>query len=72
MATWACFQSIGARDQGAAILLVSSELDELIALSTRIGALYQGSIRRIFSPEEVREGRKRGRPFEEELGLSIT
>lgn len=63
---------IGARDQGAAILLVSSELDELIALSTRIGALYQGSIRRIFSPEEVREGRKRGRPFEEELGLSIT
>ncbi|MCF8383878.1 MAG: ABC transporter ATP-binding protein [Chlorobium sp.] len=63
---------IGARDRGAAILLVSSELDELIALSTRIGALYQGSIRRIFTREEVSEGRKRGRPFEEELGLSIT
>ncbi len=63
---------IGARDRGAAIVLVSSELDELISLSTRIGALYQGSFRRVFTREEVREGRMRGRPFEEELGLCIT
>jgi len=63
---------IAARDRGTAIVLVSSELDELISLSTRIGALYKGSFRRVFTREEVLEGRRRGRPFEEELGLCIT
>ncbi|KUL29125.1 ABC transporter ATP-binding protein [Chlorobium limicola] len=63
---------IGARDKGAAILLISSELDELIALSTRIGCIYKGSIRRIFTETELSEGREKEHSFEQEIGLNIT
>src|SRR5205085_7840494 len=32
------------RDEGAAVLLVSAELDEIMALSDRIAVMYQGQI----------------------------
>jgi len=35
---------IQARDQGAAVLLVSAELDEIMALSDRIAVMYKGRI----------------------------
>ena len=35
---------VGERDQGAAILIVSSELDEVMALSDRILVMYRGKI----------------------------
>ncbi|MBM3162550.1 MAG: ABC transporter ATP-binding protein [Chlorobi bacterium] len=63
---------IEARDNGAAILLVSSELDELIALSSRIGCLYKGSMRRIFTETEVSGGRTEELLFKQEIGLHIT
>ena len=63
---------IETREHGAAILLVSSELDELIALSTRIGCLYKGSLRRIFTAEEVEAGRSDILRFGQEIGLHIT
>jgi simple sugar transport system ATP-binding protein len=37
-------QIIGLRDRGAAVLLVSAELDEILSLSDRIGVLYRGRI----------------------------
>ena len=63
---------IDARNNGMAILLVSSELEEIIALSTRIGCLYKGSIRHEFSQEEVSLKRKAEHEFEKEIGLHIT
>ena len=33
-----------ARDGGAAVLLVSAELDEILALSDRIAVMYNGAI----------------------------
>ncbi len=35
---------IAARDEGAAVLLISAELDEIMSLSTRIGVMYKGRI----------------------------
>lgn len=60
------------RDKGVAILLVSAELDEIISLSSRIGCLYNGSIRREFSTEEIRAGRSSEQDFEKEIGMFIT
>lgn len=37
-------QIIGARDRGAAVLLISAELDEILALSDRIAVMYKGRI----------------------------
>lgn len=37
-------QLIARRDEGTAILLVSAELDEILALSDRIGVLYRGRL----------------------------
>lgn len=51
---------IDARDEGKAILLVSTELDEIISLSDRIAVMYEGKI-----VEMVPEGVA----TEEELGL---
>ncbi|MCL6615049.1 MAG: ABC transporter ATP-binding protein, partial [Firmicutes bacterium] len=48
------------RDRGAAVLLVSLELDELLALSDRIAVIYEGEIVGLFARDEVTE---------EELGL---
>ncbi|MBV5304223.1 MAG: ABC transporter ATP-binding protein [Chlorobium sp.] len=63
---------IEARDTGMAILLVSSELDEIIALSTRIGCIYKGSIRHEFSQAEVELKREAEHEFQKEIGLHIT
>ena len=37
-------QIIEQRDAGAAVLLVSAELDEIMALSDRIAVLYKGEV----------------------------
>lgn len=63
---------IEARLSGMAILLVSSELEEIIALSTRIGCIYKGSIRHEFSQEEVELKRDSVHEFQKEIGLYIT
>ena len=41
------------RDAGAAVLIVSSELDEVLALGDRIAVMYQGRIVDILPPEEA-------------------
>jgi simple sugar transport system ATP-binding protein len=51
-----------ARDSGAGVLLVSSELDEILALSDRILVMYSGKIVAEFA---------RGRADERELGLCM-
>ncbi len=63
---------IEARQKGVAILLISSELEEVIALSTRIGCLYKGSIRHEFSQEEVEQKKEHEGEFKNEIGLHIT
>jgi simple sugar transport system ATP-binding protein len=63
---------IDARKSGLAILLISSELEEVIALSSRIGCIFKGSIRHEFSAEAVRKGREEGSGLEKEIGLHIT
>jgi simple sugar transport system ATP-binding protein len=37
-------QAIAKRDAGAAILLVSAELDEILEMSDRIAVMYRGAI----------------------------
>jgi simple sugar transport system ATP-binding protein len=37
-------QVVAARDAGAAVLLVSAELDEVVELSDRIGVMYRGEL----------------------------
>ena len=51
------------RDAGLAILLISSELPELLALGDRVGVMYKGRLDRIFASGECTE---------EELGLYMT
>jgi len=51
---------ITARDRGAAILLVSVELEEIMSLSDRIGVLYRGRLAGEFQADQVTE---------EELGI---
>jgi general nucleoside transport system ATP-binding protein len=63
---------IEARRNGIAILLISSELEEIIALSTRIGCLYNGAIRHEFSREETAMKRTDEDGFRREIGLHIT
>ena len=41
------------RDEGAAVLVVSSELDEIMALSDRIAVMYRGEIVEIVKASEV-------------------
>ncbi|MEM1718596.1 MAG: ABC transporter ATP-binding protein [Thermosphaera sp.] len=41
------------RDEGKAILLVSSDLDEVLDLSDRIAVMYKGELMGIVRPEEV-------------------
>jgi len=41
------------RDEGTAVLLVSPELDEIIALSDRIAVMYKGQIVEIVASAEV-------------------
>lgn len=51
-----------ARDSGAGVLLISSELDEILALSDRILVMYEGRIAGEFHGRSVSEG---------ELGLKM-
>jgi simple sugar transport system ATP-binding protein len=44
-----------ARDRGAAILLVSVELEEILSLSDRIAVLYRGQIAGEMPAEEANE-----------------
>jgi ABC-type uncharacterized transport system ATPase subunit len=53
---------IEARDDGKAVLLVSLELDEIMALADRIAVIYEGEIVGIVDPDTVTE---------EELGLMM-
>jgi general nucleoside transport system ATP-binding protein len=41
------------RDEGAAVLIIATELDEVVALGDRIAVMYQGKIVGILSPEEA-------------------
>jgi general nucleoside transport system ATP-binding protein len=41
------------RDQGAAVLLVSAELDEVLNLADRVGVIYRGSLVATFDRSEV-------------------
>jgi simple sugar transport system ATP-binding protein len=63
---------IEARQKGFAILLVSSELEEIISLSTRIGCLFKGTISREYTAVEVLNGRSAKEEFEKQIGLHIT
>ncbi len=44
-----------ARDQGAAVLLVSAELTEVLSLADRIGVLYAGKLVRVLEAEQATE-----------------
>ncbi len=46
-------QIIKKRDEGAGVLLVSSELDEILALSDRIAVMYKGQIMDILDANKV-------------------
>ena len=48
-------QVIAARDAGSAVLLVSSELDEIVALADRIAVMYRGKILAIVGADAPRE-----------------
>ena len=37
-------QLLAARDAGAAVLLISDDLDEVLALGDRVGVLYRGRL----------------------------
>jgi general nucleoside transport system ATP-binding protein len=54
-------QIIEQRDRGAAVVIVSSELDEIYALSDRIAVMYEGKIVGFCPPDTP----------EEELGLMM-
>ncbi len=46
-------QIVGARDRGAAVLLISAELDEIMALSDRIAVMYKGRILETMDAEDA-------------------
>jgi len=46
---------VAERDQGTAVLLVSSELDEVLALADRVAVMYRGKVLDIVTPDAPRE-----------------
>jgi len=46
---------VAERDQGAAVLIVSSELDEVLALGDRIAVMYRGRIMGVVDPSAGRD-----------------
>jgi ABC-type uncharacterized transport system ATPase subunit len=48
-------QIVAIRDEGVAVVIVSSELDEVIALGDRVAVLYDGTIQDIVAPTTSRE-----------------
>ena len=66
-------QVIAQRDQGAAVLLVSAELDEVLSLSDRVAVMYNGEIVSVMPIEEATEHKLGflmlgGRPEEYDAG----
>ena len=55
-------QIVKKRDEGTAVLLVSTELDEIMALSDRIAVMFRGQIVGIVNADEISR---------EELGLMM-
>ena len=48
-------QIVAIRDTGVAVVIVSSELDEVIALGDRVAVFYDGMIQDIVPPTTSRE-----------------
>lgn len=48
-------QIVSVRDKGTPVLLISSELDEVVALADRIAVMYRGRIVGIVAPDTPRE-----------------
>ena len=46
---------VAERDQGTAVLIISSELDEVLALGDRIAVMYRGQIMGVVDPSASRE-----------------
>jgi ABC-type uncharacterized transport system ATPase subunit len=46
-------QIVNERDRGLAVLLVSSELDEVLSLADRVAVIYRGRIVAVFDAEDV-------------------
>ncbi|MGH7611188.1 MAG: heme ABC transporter ATP-binding protein, partial [Candidatus Dormibacteria bacterium] len=46
---------VAERDRGAAVLLISTELDEVVALGDRIAVMYRGAISGYAQPDTPRE-----------------
>jgi simple sugar transport system ATP-binding protein len=46
---------VSERERGAAVLIISSELDEIYALSDRIAVMYRGAIIGVVGPETSRD-----------------
>ena len=46
-------QILRERDRGAAILLISLELDEIMALADTIGVIYRGELQTIAPADEM-------------------
>lgn len=53
---------------GKGILLVSADLDELLALSDRLAVLFKGKIVKIFSGEEFNSGKRNSKEFIGKIG----
>jgi simple sugar transport system ATP-binding protein len=50
-------QLVARRDQGMAVLLVSSELDEVLSLADRVVVMYRGSVVAVLEGEEIERER---------------
>jgi simple sugar transport system ATP-binding protein len=48
---------VAKRDQGVGVLLVSSELDEILALSDRIAVMYAGELLAVMPTQEATKER---------------
>jgi simple sugar transport system ATP-binding protein len=46
---------VDAREQGSAVLIISSELDEIYALADRIAVMYRGAIIGMVGPDTSRD-----------------
>lgn len=65
-------QLLNRRDKGGAILLISTDLDEVIALSDQIGVLYEGRIVGMVTADSSRNSGETERPtVREQIGLMM-
>ena len=61
---------VDVRDQGCAVLLISSELDEVVALADRIAVMYRGRIVGIDTERDVLGLMMAGVPQDEAVATS--